>query len=156
MKNLTYNKEANLRQLGDEIIADGFVLETDFFGISYGSGITVVYVRDDMSQEDINKIGVVVENHVPGPSINDTHREKKYKVALYNSTYRLETEIWYDTDNGDGTYSGKAEETAYTYQGNSLIYKIHTIYFYDGTVDTQLKTEYFKDQNKVISKESYI
>jgi hypothetical protein len=44
-------------------------------------------------------------------------------------------ETWYTTDNGDGTYSGKTRETAYTYDGDQkLTQKTDTTYYSDGVI----------------------
>jgi len=83
-----------------------------------------------------------------------TFRQKNYKISSYDTTNSLTKDTWYDTDNGDGTYSGKAEETTYTYQsGIALLYKIVDTYFYDETVASSIKYEYYiNSQNQIIEK----
>ena len=76
-----------------------------------------------------------------------TIRQKRYKILIYDSQNRLEKEIWYDTDNGDETYSGESERTEYTYDGSTLLYFIVTVCYYDGTVMSTTKHEYFKNKN---------
>jgi len=76
-----------------------------------------------------------------------TIRQKRYKILIYDSQNKLEKEIWYDTDNGDETYSGESERTEYTYDGSTLLYFIVTVCYYDGTVMSTTKHEYFKNKN---------
>jgi len=80
------------------------------------------------------------------------NREKKYKVSSYNASNLLITDSYYDTDNGDGTYSGLAEQTVYTYQTSSavLLYKITTDFFYDGTICSTTKYMYYLNANNQI------
>jgi len=106
--------------------------------------------------------GCIVEMTVNEKSVIDdflnakTLRINKYKILKYDSMNRLTKETLYDTDNKDGTYSGKAEDTVYTYSENDnsvLLYKITTVYYYDGTVAESVKTEYYKnDNNEIIEK----
>ena len=81
-----------------------------------------------------------------------TLRNKKFKVNHYNSTNLLTQDTYYDTDNGDGTYSGLAEQTIYTYQSGTttLLYKIVTTFYYDGTVASAVKYAYFLNANNEI------
>lgn len=58
--------------------------------------------------------------------------EKNYLVRSYSGNL-LATETWYNTDDGDGTYSGKVETTSYTYSGQKLVSKSVQSYYTDGT-----------------------
>jgi hypothetical protein len=84
-----------------------------------------------------------------------TLREKKYKISIYDNNQRLNNIIFYDTDNNDGTYSGKAEETTYEYFNNTTILinkKIENFYF-DGTIYKTENYNYYKnDNNELIEK----
>jgi hypothetical protein len=82
-----------------------------------------------------------------------TNREKKYKVLSYDERNNLSKESWYDTDNGDGTYLGKSEETTYAYDNSLLLSRTVVIYYYDGTVQTTLIYDYYKnDAHELIEK----
>jgi hypothetical protein len=85
-----------------------------------------------------------------------TFREKLYRVLSYNDTMgMIETEDWYDTDNGDGTYSGKATGAVYVHDANSknVISQTVTTYYYDGTVFESIRTSYFRNNlNQLIEK----
>lgn len=104
----------------------------------------------------------VIEMNQPEKDAMDTFLEaktikpKNFKVLSFNAVYRKDKETWYATDNGDGTYSDKVEETIFTYDSVStsqLMYKTITVYHVDGTVYSTEKIEYYKnDQNEIIEK----
>ena len=79
-------------------------------------------------------------------------RERVFKVSIYNHHNNLESETWYDTDNGGGTYSGKAIETIYTYNETHLISKTITTYYYDGSIASVDQHNYYQDSSKIIEK----
>jgi hypothetical protein len=88
--------------------------------------------------------------------IAKTIRQKKFKVSKYDSLFRKISETWYDTDNGDGTYSGKSEEITYTYESSSclLLNYILTTFYYDGSEKSSLQYDYFTNstQHEIIEK----
>ena len=81
-----------------------------------------------------------------------TLREKNFMVNVYDLSYKLETETWYDTDNGSGSYSGKASEATYVYDGNALVSKTEITYYYDGTIASTVIHDYYRDNGKIIEK----
>ena len=84
-----------------------------------------------------------------------TIREKKYKISTYDVLQRLTNIVFFDTDNGDGVYSGKAEQTTYTYFEDkvSLLHKKVETFYYDGTVSSTENYDYYKnDNNELIEK----
>lgn len=81
-----------------------------------------------------------------------TIREQLYKINVYDLSYRLESETWYDTTSQDNAYSGKSLETSYTYDGNSLISKTEKTYYYDGSLSSTVIHEFYKDNGKIIEK----
>jgi hypothetical protein len=83
-------------------------------------------------------------------------REKKYKVGHYDAQ-KLITDSYYDTDNGNGTYSGLAEKTTYTYQGAKLLDKTVVTYYYDGTQVSSVKYTYYQNSNgELIEKQAEV
>jgi len=60
-------------------------------------------------------------------------RERNFLVATYNLQRRLEKETWYETDLGDGQYSGIVEQTTYTYVHGLLSHKTIQLYWADGS-----------------------
>lgn len=84
-----------------------------------------------------------------------TFRSLKYRIYSYNAEKKLDKITWYDTNSGDGTYTGIAQQILYIYQSFSLIKKIENTYYYDGTIASTITTEFFNnDQNELIEKNS--
>jgi hypothetical protein len=83
-----------------------------------------------------------------------TVREKKYRVMEYSPSGNLNHDHWYDTDLGNGSYSGLAETNEYTYtSGNdALLMRVTTTYFYDGTVSSVSVYDYVSSSNMIIEK----
>lgn len=79
--------------------------------------------------------------------------EENYHVATYQSKL-LKKEEWFETDNGDGTYSTKAREIAYTYTGKNLTQHVEKWFYTDGTEVRSETVNYFYDPaaGKVIRK----
>lgn len=59
-------------------------------------------------------------------------------------------ETWYATDNGDGTYTGIAEEIIYNYSGKKLISIETKTYDTNGFEITPSKVSYFFNNNNLI------
>lgn len=77
-----------------------------------------------------------------------------YSVNEYFA-HRLTKITKYATDNGDGTYSDKVEETEYTYIGNKIKDLTHRVFFDDGVLKREEKIEFFTgDGGEFIEKES--
>ncbi len=56
-------------------------------------------------------------------------------------------EAWYVTDNGDGTYSNKTRQVAYTYDAfSALTQKVETVYYSNGVVADTITYTYFTNQ----------
>jgi len=77
--------------------------------------------------------------------------EKKYNVKEYTGN-RLDKELWYEKDNGDGTYDKKSEETTYSYSGNKLVNSVIKIFHCDGTEQSTKTTYYYTSGNSTIIK----
>lgn len=80
-----------------------------------------------------------------------TVREQVYRINTYDLTYKIESEIWYDTC-VDGTYSGKSLETLYNYSSGSLMSKTENTYYYDGSRASSTLHEFYHDNGKIIEK----
>jgi hypothetical protein len=124
--------------------------------LSAVSGITALYWK--VSAETVIPMTAGEMHLMDELEKAKTTREKLFKVVKYSLQSRVETETWYDTDNGDGTYSGKAEETTYTYLDAIMLYRIVVVYYYDGTVSSTTKYEYYKNSttNEIIEKQKEI
>jgi hypothetical protein len=84
--------------------------------------------------------------------LTSTVGTKNFLVKEYDSNGRLNKDVWYNTDNGDGTYSGKVEETEYVYNGNKVNKYFVKEYWLDGTLKMQEEYRYFTNGNNVILK----
>lgn len=112
--------------------------------ISVSAPVQYWKVVSDAVVEMANDEKTVIDNKFKSKTI----REKLFNVDTYDVSKRLIKEVWYDTDNKDGTYSGLVEETIFTYLNvNSLEYKIVTVYFFDGSIESSKKIEYFRNEN---------
>lgn len=74
-------------------------------------------------------------------------RQKNFQVSSYDNLKRLSTITYYETDNGDGTYSGKSEQTTYTYVDNktTLLRRKVEVFCTDGTVFSEDNFDYYKN-----------
>jgi len=88
----------------------------------------------------------------PPPPIIETI--KKYCIKEYSTNKKkLQKETWYETDNGDGTYSDKIEETEYVYDGNKIVREEVTMFWPDGSERDSYTVTYFTQEgNKVVKK----
>lgn len=104
--------------------------------------------------EQYNEIDQAVTNPPPIVDPKVIESKKKYCVKEYvKNGKRLTKETWYETDNGDGTYSDKTEERVYTYNGNKLEKDDVTYYWPDGSVRGTVTTEYYSQgDNKQVVK----
>ena len=93
----------------------------------------------------------IVNDHNGG---NGLFYKENYKVVEYNNGYKSK-EIWYQTDNGDGTYSGKAKEIEYTWNENVLLFYLEKIYCTNDVLYTESKFEYYTNDDNIILKEIY-
>lgn len=76
---------------------------------------------------------------------------KNFLVKEYNNGIIIK-EIWYEIDNGDGTYSIKSEEIEYVYNNKKLDSRIVTYYSYDGSEINKEKWEYYVNGSYIIEK----
>ena len=84
-----------------------------------------------------------------------TFRQNKYQISSYDDFHRLSKITFYDTDNGDGTYSGKVNETTFEYFENSsvILHKKVVIFYFDGSISSTDNYDYYKnDKNEIIEK----
>ena len=84
-------------------------------------------------------------------------KDKNFKLETYDPTNRKILETWYATDNGDGTYKDKVEETTFTYQSGTavLLYKTVAVYYADGSEVSSTRYSYYKNSmGQIIEKKS--
>lgn len=93
----------------------------------------------------------IIDNSINAKNI----RQKLYKISSYDANQRLLSVTYFDTDNGDATYSGIAEQTTYTYFDNNvtLLHRKTETFCFDGTIYLTENYDYYKnDNNELIEK----
>lgn len=144
MQDLVYGKACNAGKLSDELISAGFLkyptANYKFFGISTVGSTTTVHVIDGLSQADQDAIAAAVTAHTNTAwgQVSQNFLVKTFEDVV------LVKEEWFATDNGNGTYSGKAREIVYTYStSGKLIQTVEKLFWSDGTVRDILTTNHF-------------
>lgn len=102
-----------------------------------------IFMEDVLSNEDETTLDAVVLAHNGSSAIGS----ENYYIQEYSSNNRLEKRVWYNTDNGDGTYSGKVHEILYYYNGAKLEYSIDSTFMLDGTILTSQRYDYYEQNN---------
>ena len=89
-----------------------------------------------LTTDQHNILTSLVNNH--SPKIG----EKNYNIKIYFAN-NLINDIWYNTDNGDGTYSNKVEELIYSYENGKLMSHILKKYYMGDLEYYQEQFDYF-------------
>lgn len=77
----------------------------------------------------------------------DHGKQTEPRVRLTNTQGEKVTSIqFFETDNGNETYSGLSYEIVYEYQGNKLVAEEEIHYYGDGAVKSRERQEYFEDR----------
>jgi hypothetical protein len=102
-----------------------------------------IYFNRELTQNEKSILDSIVNLHPPQIG------EKNHLVEEYSSSQKVK-EIWYNSYE-NGQYTGKVEETTYSYNGSKLISRTTKTFFLDGTVDTSEDFNYYNDtSNKTI------
>lgn len=102
-------------------------------------------VPDKIINPDLSALGSVPQRHWKYDGISavvEMSTAEKNAVDSYLDTYMVETISsgrlqkveWFETDDGDGTYSGLARDDTYSWVGSSLRSVTSRRYYKDGTV----------------------
>ena len=67
---------------------------------------------------------------------------------------RLTKVEWFETDNGDETFSDLAADVVYTWLGSVLLSRVYTVYYTDGRASLQETETYFTGSGKRITRKS--
>lgn len=125
---------------------------------SFTSGILIALPdRVWRTAADASQVSVTVIGEISPQEDTDLTTAHTAWVPLdtrrYADTYKVETITqgrvqkveWFETDNGDGTYSGLARDTSHAWEGKKLTGMTSTKYYVDGTPvpDTETITSYF-------------
>lgn len=82
--------------------------------------------------------GLVAAHTGGGAMYKETHQ-----VETLGSSNRVQRIDWYETDNGDGTFSGLAKSAVYNWSGSRLLSVTTTTYFTNGAVRSVSTETYF-------------
>jgi len=150
MSEYQYSKDTvDLLKLEAEIIASvNISTNLDYSTHKYPNTLKIFF-ESDLTGDEQTALQTLVADHATS-SIG----EMKYLVKEYDPSGRLLIkETWYDTDNGDGTYSGKVSEISYTYNTGRLEKRREKNFWLDGVESKDKAWEYYVDGNeKVIEK----
>ena len=115
--------------------------------IKRGDTLSVQFESDLSSDEQIT-LQTIVDAHVGG---NGQFYQAIYQIDYYTSGIKI-AEEWYETDNGDGTYTGKAKRTEYTWISNKLMQEDEYIYCTNGAIWVKNSYKYYTNGSSVIKK----
>jgi hypothetical protein len=139
---LQYLKSVNTPDYSGDILINPNINNVKDISINYWKVVNLVV--EEMTTEEKN----TVDNFLKA----DQTPFKNYLIKQYNSSKILISETWYEKDNGDGTYSVKAEEKLYIYSNRILESYTLNIYSYNGNIINTEKWDYYNDINRNIEK----
>lgn len=114
-----------------------------------GTECTVVRDAALSVQAEIDAEAAVIAAHAGSPG----YYEPNFMCADPPVNGRLLKVQWFETDNGDGTYSGLAKDRVFTYLGKLIIKTVSTTYYKDGQVRfVEIEEYHTTDQNQVVTK----
>jgi len=79
-------------------------------------------------------------------------QEKNFKIISYDSKWRISSETWYAQQDASGNYSGVAEVTSYTYQGNKITGQTTSVFNRCGGVISSEAVSFYTNDHQVIEK----
>jgi len=150
MAEYQFTKSAvNLEKLEAEIKTSPNISQAASYSLYKAPDVLKITFTIDLTAEEQTALQALVSDH----SVSDVG-EAKFLVKEYDASgRRIIRETWYNTDNGDGTYSGKVTENAYIYNNGKLEKRKEKRFWLDGTEDIDKEWDYFVDGNeKVIEK----
>lgn len=107
-----------------------------------------IFFQNELITEEQTALATIVTNHVGG---NGQFYREIYHIDYYESGKKT-AEEWYETDNGDETYSGKARRIKYTWSGNKLIQEDEYVYCTNGAVWFKNSYKYYTNGTNIIKK----
>jgi hypothetical protein len=149
MNKYTYTKDAivNLDQITNKIKQDS-IITTELVHINFTRPDLSIIFSSALSTPEKDELDTIVN----GFSVSSLGKEN-YHVQTYSNT-TLQKDEWYETDNGDGTYSGKCREIEYDYKGKKIVKYFERIYLLNGDLVTEEEFRYYtqNDGNIVVLK----
>ena len=140
----------NSRKLRKEIAADPAItaaLVASAEDDAGSDGFTLVF-DPALSGAEETALDACIAAHVPG-SATPVVGSFLVRAKGTGKTKSLPvTETLYATDNGDGTYAGKAWQRTYTYDAQAKLTQVVTQYFFDdGAVARTITVDYYTNAN---------
>lgn len=140
----TFNKiDINISQLHLEILES--FMDLLYLTHNYPDDLKVVLSRE-LTTNEHTTITNIINNHLP------SSKPSKNFYIRRNVSNKLITETWYETDNGDGTYSGKSEEIEFIYSKNTLTTRIERSFLSNGAVISEKIFDYYTNGDLQIIK----
>lgn len=112
-------------------------------------GTLQIFFDEELTVEEQAVLQAAVDAHAGG---NGQFYKENHHVQTLSSN-KLTKEMWYETSNGDGTYSGKAREIEYTWSGISVTQETESVYCTNGALWVQTTYKYYMNSDGTISKE---
>ena len=94
-----------------------------------GSDVALDIDGTDLTQQEDDDLTTAHTAWVP---IDTTRYADTFKVETISGG-KIQKVEWFETDEGEGVYSGLARDEIYTWSGNSLTAKTSTTYYKDGS-----------------------
>ena len=149
MPNYQYSKLYVSSDVLAQTINDNVSMSQNVSYINWSAdGILEIFFENDLTADEQAVLQTIVDNHQGG---NDQFYRQVYYIKTYSAS-KLTKETWYEIDNGDGTYSGKAREIVYTWSGNTLTHETETVYCTNGAIWSQTTSKYYTGSNNTIIK----
>ena len=148
MEKYSYSKEdVLLNKLTIEINESDISTVLSYINFDGFSALDIFFESELSDEEE-----VILNDLISAHSLT-TSGEENFFVQVNNSRGNVVSETWYNTDNGDGTYSGKVREIVYTYSSNgkNLQGRTEKEFWLDGTEKTSKAFEYYTSgSNKIV------
>jgi len=124
-------------------------ISQDVLGLIKRDSSLIVQFENQLTSDEEITLATIVTNHIGGDNL--FYQENHHVETL--STNKLVKETWYETSNGDGTFSGKAREIVYTWSGLSVTQETESTYCTNGALWSQTTYKYYTNSDGTMSRE---
>ena len=112
------------------------------------AGYIKINFNSEITIEQKTQLDNIINDHVGG---DGEFFEAEYSIKEYVGS-KLSKEIWYNTDNGDGTYSDKFKEIEYVWDNGKVIKEYERVYCKNGALWSIKTYEYYTGLNNSLIK----
>jgi hypothetical protein len=137
----------SLNILKNEINDSSDILQ-DVLYINFCTPDLSIFFDAELNNDEQTALQTIIDNHVGG---NGQFYKDIHLVEEFSGGRKI-SQSWYETDNGDGTYSGLAKKIEYTWSGNKLLKEDEYIYCTNEAIWNKTTYEYYTDGDKIIKK----